>query len=97
MSHRLEIEGDLTIYAAADLKEKLLAALAEETEIEVNLARVGEVDTAGVQLLILAKREAARLGKELHLTGHSPAVLEALDLIYLGGFFGDPVVIESRT
>jgi anti-sigma B factor antagonist len=92
---RVSIDGELTIYAAAELKPKLLAPLSESAEIEVNLSQVGEMDAAGLQLLILAKREATAKGKALRLVGHSPAALESLDLCDMTGFFGDPVVIPS--
>lgn len=92
---RVSIEGDMTIYTAAELTPQLLALLGTSEEVEVNLSRVGEMDTAGLQLLILAKREAARTDKKLRLVGHSPAVTATLDLCNMAGFFGDPVIIPS--
>ena len=94
-AQQLHLEGELTIYAAADLKQKLLAPLDDHAEVEVDLSGIGEVDTAGLQLLVLAKREAAARNKSLRLANHSPAVLEALELCNLHGFFGDPVVLPS--
>lgn len=92
---RLDLSGELTIYGAADLKGRLLEALAAAAELEVNLSRVTEIDTAAVQLLMLAKREARAAGKDLRLTAHSAASTEALDLLQLGGYFGDPVVLTA--
>jgi len=42
-------------------------------------------------LLILGKREAARLGKPLCYLDHSPAVLDVLTFCYLIPRFGDPI------
>jgi len=63
--------------------------------MEVSLAGVSEMDTAGFQLLVLAKREAARLGRPMRLVEHSPATLEVMDLLNMAAYFGDPVVIQG--
>lgn len=93
---RVVVEGEMTIYTALALKEALLAALAQCETVETNLAGVSEIDTAGLQLLIMAKTEAQARGKTLSITGHSPAVLEVLNLCDLEGFFGDNVLIHSE-
>ena len=56
---------------------------------------MSEIDSAGVQLLMLAKREAQARGGELHLCGHSPAVLDVFELLDLAAFFGDPLVMPA--
>lgn len=91
----LHLRGELTIYTAADTKPRLLDALAQADALDINLADVTEIDTAGVQLLILAKREAARAGKRLILSGHSPAAMELIETFNLAGWFGDPLVIPA--
>jgi anti-anti-sigma regulatory factor len=90
------VQGNMTIYEAAADKPVLLGALAEATEIEIDLSAVAEMDTAGLQLLILVKRESLKAGKPLRLTGHSEASLDVLDRYNLAGYFGDPVVISPR-
>ncbi len=90
------IGGNLTIYEAAEGKKALLDALDSVAELEINLSAVAEMDTAGVQLLVLLKQVAAASGKKLHLVAHSPASLDVLDCYKLAAFFGDPVVIPSR-
>lgn len=93
-SCRTTLEGEVTIYGAAVLKARLLEKLAACRELEIDLAQVVELDSAGLQLLILAKREALAAGKKLRLVNHSHAVLEILDLCGLGDYFGDPLVIS---
>lgn len=90
------LEGEMTIYTAAQLKPVLLALLDECHAAELDLSQVAEIDTAGMQLLLLAKREAARAGKELRLVGHSAAVVDALDLCNLTADFGDQVILTSQ-
>jgi anti-sigma B factor antagonist len=93
----LHIEGEMSIYTAAELKSQLLPHLGQSGDLEIDLSQVSELDGAGVQLLLLAKREAARAGANLHLSWHSRAVLEVFDLCNLAGFFGDPLVLSSST
>ncbi len=96
-AHRkIAIGGPMTIYEAREHKRALLQALGRGAELEVDLSGVTELDTAGIQLLVLAKREAARASKVMRLTAHSQASLDAIDLYNLGGYFGDPVLISSR-
>lgn len=91
----LHIEGDMTIYTAADLKTELMAHIEKPVEREINLSGVSEMDCAGLQLLILAKRESLRYKTPLRLSGHSRAVLEVLDMCNLTTYFGDPLVITA--
>lgn len=93
--NRIAIDGEMTIYTAMELKDKLLSPLEQCEEMEVDLAGVSEIDSAGIQLLALTKTETMARGKTLRITGHSPAVLEILGLCDLEGFFGDPVLIRS--
>lgn len=93
--YRVRVEGEMNIYHALELKQGLLACLDGCDEMEVNLSGVSEMDTAGFQLLVLTKREAARKGKPLRLVEHSPATLEVMDLCNMAGYFGDPVVIPG--
>ena len=90
---QLAMAQDMTIYHAQEQKAQLLGALAEGTTLELDLAQVAEMDTAGLQLLLLVKREAARAGKTLRLTAHSPAVREVIEFTHLAAYFGDDVGI----
>lgn len=90
---RIEIVGELTIYTALELKDKLLVGLSTTEELELDLSGVEEIDGAGLQLLVMIKQQTAALGKVLRFTGHSPVVVELLDLSGLAGFFGDPLLI----
>lgn len=91
----LSLEGEMSIYDAHGLKAALMDALANCDVLDVNLADVTEIDTAGIQLLVLAKREAEARGKRLSLTGHSPAVVSVIELLNLSGYFGDQMVIPG--
>lgn len=90
----LRIEGELTIFRAMELKPALLSV---PPLTDIDLSGVTEIDTAGVQLLMLAKKTALAEGRELHLLGHSPAVLDVFELLNVAAYFGDPLVMDSRT
>ncbi|MBW8897717.1 MAG: STAS domain-containing protein [Massilia sp.] len=79
----LAVEGEMTIYRAAELKPALLDAVRTQDEPTFDLASVTEFDSAGAQLLLVARREAERLGKRLELRRASPAVCDAFALLGL--------------
>jgi anti-sigma B factor antagonist len=92
----IEIKGELSIYTVAALRQQLLDALDGAQEVEVDLSDVGEMDSAGMQLMVAAKREAALRDKALRFSGHSPAVFDVLELCKLSGHLGDPLLIRSK-
>jgi anti-sigma B factor antagonist len=90
----LKIDGELTIFRAAELKPALLA---EPPVTEIDLSGVTDLDTAGVQLLMLAKKTAVTQGRDLHLTGHSAVVMDVFELLNLAAHFDDQMMMNSRT
>lgn len=75
------VNSDLTIYTANDFKQHLVALLEGNEILDVNLKNVGEIDTAGFQMLLLIKREAERLNKRLHLSEASLVAHEIMELL----------------
>ncbi len=93
---RMVLDSEMTIYNAGDLKQKLFDALLQAQALEIDLSQVREIDTAGIQLLMMAKRESQSRGCSLAIVAHSQAVREALDFYNLAAFFGDPLVISAQ-
>ncbi|MCK9389070.1 MAG: STAS domain-containing protein [Sulfuritalea sp.] len=93
---RIVVEGEMTIGTAAELLRGLATPLVRCEDIEVNLAGVSEIDSAGLQLMVAAKREAVTKNKTLRFVEHSQVVLDVLDLCDLAGHFGDPLVLRSQ-
>ena len=91
----LSLTEDLTIYHALDQKSALLAALLSTDDLELDLMQVSEIDTAGLQLLILLKKEAQRAGKRLSIVAHSQSVRAVIDFCNLAAELGDPLVIPA--
>jgi anti-sigma B factor antagonist len=87
----LRIEGELTIYRAAELAEAMKGSLAQVPPggaFELDLSGVTEMDCAGVQLLLAARRSTDESGRELRVAGRSPAVAEVLGTLQLASHFG---------
>jgi anti-anti-sigma factor len=80
--------GEITLDRAAELKQTLLSPLASAGELEVDLSKVTELDSAGVQLMLLAQRTAAAKGVELRYVAHSAPVMQVLRLLGLGQALG---------
>ncbi len=88
--HPLCIEGELTIYRAAELCEVLkssLAAVPEHGTLGLDLGAVTEMDSAGAQLLLAAKKSAFATGRALRVAGSSGAVDEVLAILRLASQF----------
>jgi anti-anti-sigma factor len=92
----LILEGAVAIYSAHEIKDRLLAAVQDNPELQLDLSQVTELDSSGLQLLYLAKREAIRRGHKLRIVGHSDVVREVFDLCNLNAYFGDPTLIPAR-
>ena len=83
----LSLAGELTIQTAAEEKLALLAFLettiGTHANVELDLSDVSELDTAGVQLLLMARREARAQGCNLTLVAPSHTALEVLRIAHL--------------
>ena len=91
-SSAFRIDGEFTIYRAAELAAAMKAALAEVPAggvFELDLSDVAEMDSAGVQLLISAKRSSDESGRTLRVVGGSPAVADVFRTLQLASHFGD--------
>ena len=89
----VKVSGEMTIYTAAELKQALTPLLYRQQALELDLSGVSEMDSAGLQLLLAAKKTMQQGDSPLHLVMHSHAVLDALELCQLAAFFGDPTLI----
>lgn len=76
---KLKLNGELTIYTATDRKAELINTL-QADKIDLDLSAVSEMDSAGLQLLLLLKREADKAGKHLAISASNSVVQEAFDI-----------------
>lgn len=82
----LVLEGELTIRTASKVHEQLQQALADGHHA-LDLSRVEVFDSAGVQLLLAARKALIAGGMNLHIQGASSPVQELLALYGLRDAF----------
>ena len=82
---RITVRGEMTIYAAAELKDRLFPSVQQASEpLQIDLSRVTALDTAGLQILLMLQRIAADTGVACRLVSASDAVMDVLNLCGLG-------------
>jgi anti-anti-sigma factor len=76
---------ELTISHASTARDALFDAVRASTgNVALDLRGVTDIDSAGVQLLLSARRSLAERGDTLHLQAPSACVREALSVFGLG-------------
>lgn len=80
---RLKIDGDLTIYNAAEFKENMLEFVENFKEFEVDMSAVNEIDSAGIQLLLQFNRKAMQEERHMQLSGCNEEICDLLALYQL--------------
>jgi anti-anti-sigma factor len=83
----LRIEGEMTIYRAEELCNALKSALTAEGNLDIDLASVTEIDSAGVQLLMAAQKSAQASQRSIRLIDCSSAVTEVFGILDLHAHF----------
>jgi len=77
------VVGELSILTAAEVKGVLVDALGRGEDLELDLSEVTEMDTAGLQLLLMLRREAGQLSRSVSLVAPSEAVRSVLAIARL--------------
>lgn len=90
---RMVVVGELTIFSVLDIRTRLLEVFASLDELDIDLGEVTEIDTAGLQLMLLAKRKD---GKTVRIFNHSDEILRLINLANVGKILGDPLLIKAR-
>ena len=88
----IAIQGEMTIYTALEQRDQLAEYLKPNQAIQIDLAAVSEIDSAGLQILLWLKQETSHLT----LINHSRAVVDVFELLNLTTHFGDPIVLSSH-
>lgn len=88
----IDVQGEMTIPWALQCKTDLLAQL-QQRPVSLSLAGVYEIDSAGLQVLVLLQREAAQQGVPLTISAVSSAVDEFLRFCGLGALLADATVM----
>jgi len=91
---RVDVVGDLSSFACQTLSSELKAAVkAGATHVELDLAQVAFMDSAGIQCIVHGRNLAADYGGRLKVVAVSDAARRVLEVTGLLGAFtsGDPI------
>jgi len=94
-SRDITVSGELTIYTASEWRDRLIGEMAGTDDIRLQLAEVAEIDSAGLQLLLAAKRLANSEGRQLELANPSAAVRGLFDLVRLNEQLGSDALHQE--
>jgi len=79
----IRLDGEFTIHRASEIKKVLLPLPDGSKPLQLDLSEVTEIDTSGVQLLLLVARETDAVGRSFLLGNPSAPVREMLSLLGL--------------
>lgn len=79
----LRLEGVLTVYEVAELRETLIAAFEKKNGVVLDLGNVTDIDTTGIQLLCSAYQTAKNTKKGFTIMGANDSFKEAISRIGL--------------
>ncbi|MEQ8660910.1 MAG: STAS domain-containing protein [Gammaproteobacteria bacterium] len=79
------LAGELTIYTADPLRDALLSRVVPTQPLTLDLAAVSELDTAGVQVLLVARRLAGTLA----INAAAPPVATVLERLGLAALLAN--------
>lgn len=88
---QVRIRGEMTVYGVAELKASLQKVFDRHPQAALlDLSEVAEIDTAGLQLLLAARKSAQARGVTLSLIEPSAAVADMLQLCQLTALCAPP-------
>lgn len=92
------INGELTIFTAAEIKQRWLDAirLSASPDVEIDLSGVTEIDSAGLQLMVMARIEGLCRDKTVRFGRPSDPVADLIETCGLSRFFSDPLPLGRR-
>jgi anti-anti-sigma regulatory factor len=79
----VETGDSLSVFKAAQLHAKIVEAYTTSDTIEIDLSKITDCDTAGIQLLYSLKKSGLRDGKNIIIKNISSAVENALNRMYI--------------
>ncbi len=89
--------GEITIYHAGEYKSLVAEAIEGNSTLEIDLSAVTELDSAGLQLLVMAKRACESRDIEFSMTHPSGPVVDVIELCNLSGVFGMTQVLPANS
>lgn len=85
---KIILDETLNINTVLELHSKLIRALKDNDNLEIDAANVNNIDTASLQLLVVLKQEAFKLGKDIIFDFPSDKFIEAARLLGIDNMLG---------
>jgi len=85
---KITLDDTLNINTVLELHGKLMQALKDNDSLEIDAANVNNIDTASLQLLVVLKQEAFKLGKDIVFDFPSDRFIEAAELLGIDNMLG---------
>jgi anti-sigma B factor antagonist len=90
------VAGEIDLYAAPELKERVARAIEEgRTRLVVDLSEATFIDSTGVGVLVGAQRRLEELGGSLDLVCTNRNVMRVLEIVGLERAFGTHESLED--
>jgi anti-sigma B factor antagonist len=83
----VEVSGEVDVYAAPELRERLTEILTDGRSVVVDLTEVGFLDSTGLGALVSARTSAAERGASLPLVCTHERILKLFTITGLDGVF----------
>ncbi len=84
--HYVDVAGTMTIYQVAEHKEAVNSMAWDHAKIVFNLEMVDEIDSAGVQMLMVMAKEARKINSYSIEIKHSPETEDAIKLFNISEY-----------
>ncbi|BDC95072.1 MULTISPECIES: STAS domain-containing protein [Treponema] len=85
--------GTAGIEQAHMLRDELLGAFEKSSEIRLDISQVEDIDITGIQIIVSARREAEKQGKEFYIKGKIPQAIK--DFISASSVTLDEYILED--
>ena len=86
----IKIEGNCVIQELLPLQKTMLEIInSERSSVEIDLSEVESIDTVGIQLLAVCRRNALEIGKTFQITYTSESASNALKITGLESMLED--------
>jgi anti-anti-sigma factor len=96
-STEIIISGELTIYTVLDIYQQHIQQIKLKELVSLKLAGVEEIDTAGMQLLLVLFKEVSKQNANYIVQSISDSLTEYINLFNLQSYFNsDEVALEGN-
>ena len=86
-------QGTAGIEQAHKLKDELIEAFKNHSEIRLDISKVEDIDITGIQMIIAARKEAEKDGKTFFITGRIPKAIK--EFVTASSITLDEYVLET--